>query len=92
MKNITVSLDNEVYRKARVRAAELDTSVSALVRKYLVELAGDESDFQRRHRLQAETLATIRSFSASDRLPRDKVHQRSAGKQRSAEKKHRAVR
>ena len=34
MKNITVSVDEETHRLARIRAAELDTSVSALVRRY----------------------------------------------------------
>ena len=76
MKNLTVSLDEDTYRRARVKAAELDTSVSALVKKYLVELAGTETDFERRKRLQAETLATIRSFTAGDRLKRDKVYDR----------------
>jgi hypothetical protein len=78
MKNITVSLDDEVYRRARVKAAELDTSVSALVKKYLIELAGQESDFERRKRLEVEVLAKIkgRGFSASDRLSRDEVHER----------------
>ena len=57
MKNITVSLDDEVYRRARIKAAELDTSVSALVKKYLLELAGQETDFERRKRLQDEMLS-----------------------------------
>ena len=38
MKNITVSVDEETHRMARIRAAELDTSVSALVRRYLQRL------------------------------------------------------
>jgi hypothetical protein len=38
-KNITVTLDDETYRRARVKAAEQDTSVSALVRGSLVDLA-----------------------------------------------------
>ena len=78
MKNITVSLDDAVYRRARVRAAELDTSVSALVRKYLVELAGQETDFERGKRLQDEILAKIkpRGFAGSNRLSRDEVHER----------------
>ena len=78
MKNITVSLDNDVYRRARIKAAELDTSVSALVKKYLVELAGQETDFERRRKLQDEILAKVRQrgFSASDRLTRDEVHER----------------
>ncbi len=35
MRNITVSVDDGTHRRARIRAAELDTSVSALVREYL---------------------------------------------------------
>ena len=38
MKNITVSVDDETYRLARVRAAERGTSVSAMVREYLKSL------------------------------------------------------
>ncbi len=63
MRNITVSVDEETYRLARIRAAELDTSVSALVRDYLARLvrgklagtAGDgqprETERERRSRL-----------------------------------------
>lgn len=39
MRNITVSVDQETHRLARIRAAELDTSVSALVREYLRSFA-----------------------------------------------------
>ncbi|MCY3839683.1 MAG: hypothetical protein OXH09_13700 [Gammaproteobacteria bacterium] len=39
MKNITVSVDEEIHRLARIRAAERDTSVSALVRDFLRRLA-----------------------------------------------------
>lgn len=38
MKNITVAVDEKTHRMARIRAAELDTSVSALVRQYLRDL------------------------------------------------------
>ena len=38
MKNITVSVDERTHRMARIRAAELDTSVSDLVRQYLRDL------------------------------------------------------
>ncbi len=78
MKNITVSLPDEVYRRARVKAAERDTSVSGLVRDFLERLATDETDFERRKRLQNEVLGAIRSFHAGDRLGRDEVHQRRA--------------
>ena len=78
MKNITVSLPDDVYRRARVRAAEEDTSVSALVREFLTKLGTAESDFERRRRLQGEVLATIRKFRAGDRLNRSRLHDRNA--------------
>jgi plasmid stability protein len=76
MKNITVSLDDETYRRARVRAAEANTSVSALVKQYLTQLATGESRFDRLMRLEEETRAQINNFRASDRLARDEVHAR----------------
>ena len=44
MKNITVSIDDETHRQARIRAAELGTSVSALVRGYLRSLSSQPAD------------------------------------------------
>ena len=38
MRNITVSVDDETYRQARIVAAQRDTSVSALVREFLAGL------------------------------------------------------
>ena len=76
MKNITVSLPAEVYRRARVKAAERDTSVSALVREFLVSLGDEESDFTRRKRLQHEVVESIRRFEAGNRLKRDEIHRR----------------
>lgn len=78
MKNITVSLPDDVYRRARIKAAERDTSVSALVREFLETLSEDESSFERRRRLQDDVIASIRGFSAADRLSRDEIHERDA--------------
>ena len=78
MKNITVSVDDETYRKARVRAAELETSVSAVVARFLAEFAEADADFERRKKLQRKTLASIRAFRATPRLTRDEVHERDA--------------
>ncbi len=76
VKNITVSLPDDVYRQARIKAAERDTSVSALVKKFLIQLGEEESDYERRKRLQAEVLASIKSFRAGDRLDREATHKR----------------
>jgi plasmid stability protein len=83
VKNITVSVSDELYYEARIRAAELRSSVSALVRRFLQDLvAGDESTVDRLRRERAELIARIREqhpgFSARERLPRDAVHERDA--------------
>lgn len=76
MKNITVSVDDETYRRARIRAAEQETSVSAMVRKYLVEVARDESEFERLKRRELELRERIRGFRAADNVPRDELYRR----------------
>ena len=71
MKNITVSIDDETHRQARIRAAELGTSVSALVRGYLRSLVSQpvnaaginvqylETEDSRRRRLLSEVIDEI---------------------------------
>lgn len=76
MKNITVSLDDEIYRRARVKAAQQDTSVSAVVKRLLTEFAGGENEVERLKREERELRAMIVRFSAGDRLSRDAVHER----------------
>lgn len=85
MKNITVSVDEETYRLSRIKAAEAGTSVSALVRGFLKELAqgsDPESRFERLRRLQDETLEAIRArgagLRAADNLPRQELYDRDA--------------
>ena len=43
MKNVTIALDDDTHRKARIRAAELGTSLSALVKAYLATLTTQDS-------------------------------------------------
>ncbi|MGZ5446272.1 MAG: hypothetical protein ACXW5U_29585 [Thermoanaerobaculia bacterium] len=52
--------------------------MSGLVRDLLTEIAGEESDFERRKRLQNEIIASIKEFRAGDRLTREEVHARAA--------------
>jgi len=82
MKNIAVSVDEALHRLARVRAAELNTSLSALVQGFLEELAGDGSEAERRRRLQNNLLARLDAQGsgvvAAERLDREAVHQRNS--------------
>lgn len=47
MKNITVAVPEEIYRAARIYAAERDSSVSALVAEFLRSLSQREVEFSR---------------------------------------------
>jgi hypothetical protein len=78
MKNLTVSLDDDTYRRARMIAAQRDTSVSALVKRFLLDLASGESETERLKRQERELREQITDFDASDRLSRDDVHRRGA--------------
>jgi len=75
MKNITVSVPDEVYRAARIRAAERGSSVSAIVAEYLRSLSGDE-EFARLEAQQRRIQRQIRRFRGRDRLTRDESHDR----------------
>jgi hypothetical protein len=76
MKNITVTVPDDVYRNARIRAAERGTSVSALVGDYLRSLSDRQAEFSRLEAQQRQIQREIRRFRARDRLDRDQLHTR----------------
>jgi predicted transcriptional regulator len=78
MKNITVSLDDETYRRVQMIAAQWDTSVSALVRRFLLELGSGETETERLKREERALRQRITAFRASDQLSRDELHRRGA--------------
>ncbi len=76
VKNVTVSVPDDVYRAARVRAAERGSSLSALVTEYLRSLTGGGAEFARLEAQQRRIQRQIRTFRATDRLGRDEIHDR----------------
>ena len=73
-------MDEDTYRKARIKAAERDTSVSALVKQFLIDITRSEAetDLERLKHEEARLIASIKDFNPSDRLSRDAVHLRLA--------------
>ena len=67
MKTISVSVENETHRRARIRAAETGTTVSAMMRNLLIEFLQrpaaepTETEHQKRARLLDEVLERFRS-------------------------------
>jgi len=82
MKNITVSVADEVYYRSRVRAAERRTSVSAVVRKALEEYSTEETEFERLRREERELIAGIRAsgggLDPGENLSREELYDRNA--------------
>ncbi|MDR0626353.1 MAG: hypothetical protein LBG11_03695 [Bifidobacteriaceae bacterium] len=76
MRNITVAVPDEVYRLARIRAAEQDSSVSAMVTDFLRVVTGQDAEFNRLRALQDEVLASVGAFRGGDRLSREELHSR----------------
>jgi molecular chaperone GrpE (heat shock protein) len=76
VKNVTVSVPEDVYRAARIRAAEEDSSVSALVTGYLRTLNEREGQFERLEAQQKRIQAEIKGFSARHNIDRDSLHDR----------------
>jgi plasmid stability protein len=74
--NITVSVPDDVYRAARIRAAERGSSVSGLVAEYLRSLSEREAEFARLEAQQRHIQKQIDRFSARDRLDREELHGR----------------
>ena len=76
MKNVTLSLDDTTYQRARIEAARRNRSLSALVRDYLQSLTRDTGE--ERHRLKRlfAALDQSRGFRAADRMTREATHER----------------
>lgn len=76
MPNITVTVSEQTYRRARVRAAELSTSVSAVVARTLDEFAATGTEGEARKRRFEELRARTPVLSAGRRLSREEAHSR----------------
>ena len=80
MKNITIALDDDTYRKARIVAAQRDASVSALVKKYLLTLTAETSaprDLKREQETLLDSLWQRHpGFTSAENLSRDALHER----------------
>ena len=79
MKNLTISVDHEVLKRARIRALEEDTSVNAVLAHYLTVYAqADEHRRQRKAALEA-LLALVQHCQAGRETrtwTRDELHER----------------
>jgi plasmid stability protein len=76
MSNLTITIDDEALKRARLRALEQGTSVNALLREFLEAYAGVRNEQQRAVR---EIIALSRASTTRRgkwRWNRDELHER----------------
>lgn len=88
MKTISVSVDDETHRLARIRAAETGTTVSAMMRELLTALLQShtetETEPERRRRRLKELMDEFErkgiGISSADNLTREELYDRHASR------------
>ena len=76
MKNVTITLDEEVVRWTRIRAAEGGTSVSRLVGELLREKMRDESNYQTSMQNYLAQSPLVLKKKGDDYPDREELHDR----------------
>jgi hypothetical protein len=77
MKNITLAIDDEVLDRVRVVAAKKKTTVNALVREFLADLAGRDERLAEARKQLLRLMDTSRGRMAPDwKFDREETHER----------------
>ena len=76
MANLTIAVDADLLRRARVRAAQLDTSVNAVLREYLKTWVGDADERARAVASLIRRSGRAKSGSGARKWTRDELHER----------------
>ena len=77
MSNLTITIDDELLKRARIRALEQGTSVNAVLREFLEAYAGQTEAGQARLRFVERARASkASSGKGGRRWTRDELHDR----------------
>lgn len=77
MASLTLNIDEELLRRARIRALQRGTSVNAVVREYLTSYAGDEIGQQGLRRfLELAERSDATSGASGRSWSRESAHER----------------
>jgi predicted transcriptional regulator len=60
--NVTLSIEDELVKKARKIAVERDTTLSAMIREYLEQIASEDAAFGRQRRERDALEQTFRDL------------------------------
>jgi branched-subunit amino acid aminotransferase/4-amino-4-deoxychorismate lyase len=76
MKEISIKIDDELYRRASRNVADLETEVNQHVTEYLEALNGDDGAVFDARTHMAKLFDATRNFGVGVRPSRDEMHER----------------
>jgi plasmid stability protein len=76
MSNLTITVDEEILKKARIRAVTEGTSVNELLRKYLEAYAGVSAEQRAALQDLIELSHQVKSSRSGKRWSRDELYDR----------------
>jgi hypothetical protein len=74
VKTITVAVDEEFYKKVRVKAAQMGTNTSALVKAYLKSLVIADDPLETRLSMLERARRSVKRFKAEPLYTRAEMH------------------
>ena len=74
--NVTVSLDQQTLRKAKILTAKRGTSISGLLARQIEDLVGEEDAYERAERQALALLEKGFQLGGVIQVSRDELHER----------------
>jgi DNA replication initiation complex subunit (GINS family) len=75
MKEISIKIDDELYRRASQRISELEADVSNRVTEYLKSVNGDEETIVAARSRMSDLFAQTKNFTVGVRPTREEMHE-----------------
>jgi predicted transcriptional regulator len=75
-RNITLKLDHDLLRKARILAAEADTSISALLAQQLEKTVAEREGYEQARRQALAAIGKGLNLGFTPPRSRDELHER----------------
>lgn len=76
MKEISIKIDDELYRRASRKVEDLEAEVNQYVTEYLEAINGDEDAILDARTHMANLFGTTRNFGVGVRPTREEMHER----------------
>jgi len=76
MKEINISIDDELYRQARQKLDDMESSVGRVVRSYLQSLNDDDDRIAAARNRMIDLFETTTGFGVGERPSREEMHER----------------